>query len=160
MMDFKEWATIVSGFSGLLSFIYVVYDKVTSGPKIVSQVTSATVYEKPPSEMDKWYNYDFAVEVEIGNIGTKLTSILKPSLEIFKISINTELYFSDNNNEPFNVRRRSSIALESGFADSYVFRYSYRTEHKLELRSLIGRFEMKQIKGKYIRHKVLFKELQ
>ena len=158
MSDFMNWATIVGGFSGLLSFIYVVYDKMTSGPKVVSEVISATVYERFPSQSDPWYNYDFSIEVEIGNIGTKLTSILKPKLEIPEISAKYELFFPDDAGNPLRLSRKPSIALEAGFADSYTLSCNYRCEKKLEVTSFSGKLEMKQIKGKRTQHNFKFKK--
>lgn len=32
--SFSDWATIVGGYSGLLSFFYVLYERMTSGPKV------------------------------------------------------------------------------------------------------------------------------
>lgn len=156
MNDFMSWATIVGGFSGLLSFIYVVYEKMTSGPKVVSEVTSATVYEREPSQSDQWYNYDFTIEVEIGNIGTKLTSILKPKLEIPEIPAKYELLFSDDAGHPLRLSRKPSIALEAGFADSHTLSCNYRCEKKLEVTSFTGKLELKQIKGKRTQHNLKF----
>lgn len=159
MSDFMNWATIVGGFSGLLSFVYVVYDKMTSGPKVVSEVTSATVYVREPSQTDRCYNYDFCIEVEIGNIGSKMTSVLKPRLEIPEIPLKCELLFPDkNNNEPLRLYSKPSIALEAGFADSYTLRAYYRCDNKLEASSFSGLLELKQIKGKRTKHTISFKQ--
>lgn len=156
MNDFISWATIVGGFSGFLSFIYVVYEKLNSGPKVVSEVTSATVYEREPSQSDQWYNYDFTIEIEIGNIGSKLTSILKPKLEIPEVGSRFKLYFRDDTNNPIRLSRKPSIALEAGFADSHSFHCNYRCETKLEVASFTGKLELKQIKGNLTQHNFKF----
>lgn len=72
--DFSEWATIVGGFSGLLSCLYVAYDKIKSGPKVVHEIISTSLIERTPSRTDQYYQYEFLIEVEIGNVGTELTN--------------------------------------------------------------------------------------
>lgn len=156
MNEFISWATIVGGFSGLLSFIYVVYEKITNGPKIVYDVTSAKVYEIAPSQSDQRYRYDFYLEVDIGNIGTKLTSLIKPKLIIEEIEAAFDLRFPGD--EPLSFGK-SSVAMDAGYANTYSFNCLYHCESKIELTSLQGIFEVKQIKGKSIQHAVCFKNI-
>lgn len=156
MSEFISWATIVGGFSGLLSFIYVVYEKITNGPKIVSDVTSAKVYEIAPSQSDQRYRYDFYLEVDIGNIGTKLTSLIKPKLALKEIDTEFNLRFPGD--DPLSYGK-PSVALDPGYANTYSFNCMYYCESKIELASLQGIFEVKQIKGKSIQHTVCFKNI-
>lgn len=159
MDGFINWATIAGGFSGFLSFIYVAYEKISSGPKVVSTIASATVHEIMPTQSDLWFNYDFVIEVEIGNIGTKLTSILKPQLEIREISKKYELFFSDETDSPLRIANRPSIALEAGFANSYTLRCNYRCEKRIETASFTGRLKLKEIMGKFTQHNLVFNKI-
>ena len=156
MNEFISWATIVGGFSGLLSFIYVVYEKLTSGPKVTTEITLATIYEREPSQTDMWFNYDFTVEIEIGNKGSQLTSILKPNLEIEELSTKFALSFPGDSSNPLIFSRKPSIALEPGFADSYTLRCNHRCETRLPHETFNGVLELKQLKGKKIKHRILF----
>ncbi len=154
-----DWIGLTGGISGLFSSGAYFYDKLGSGPKIVSEVTSATVYEIAPSQSDSRFRYDFTIEVDIGNEGGRLTSVLKPKLQIKEISANYELSFPDkNNNQPLQLYTKPSVALEAGFADSYTLRCSYCCEVKIDMTSLSGVLELKQIKGKRIQHDFIFKK--
>lgn len=154
-LSITDWVGLIGGLSGLVSSGAYFYDRITNGPKVVSKVTSANVYERAPSQSDQWYNYDFTIEVEISNTGTKLTSLIKPKLHIQEIETDFNLQFASEHPMGFG---KSSVTLDAGFADTYTFRCVKRSENKIDLTSFNGIIEFKQSSGSLIRHQIVFEK--
>lgn len=78
---FVDWATIAGGGAGFLSFIFVVYEKFSKRPKIVTSVRSQHFRLSRDKDPDQ-YIIDAAVSLEIGNLGDEATTITEVGLHL------------------------------------------------------------------------------
>lgn len=72
--SFVNWATIVGGFAGLLSALYVVYEKAMSGAKVIVDVRSSKIKINTGES-------NYIVWLEIGNAGNELATLKKISMK-------------------------------------------------------------------------------
>ncbi len=79
--EFVNWATIIGGFAGFLSFAYVVWEKITTKPKLVTFVRKSYFTLNKDRDTGDWQS-SIGVSLEIGNVGSELTTITEVQLQL------------------------------------------------------------------------------
>ena len=80
LSDIVSLGTIVGGFAGLLSFIFVVWERVARKPKLVTSIRRAVFRNEGGEPYGVEARLSLQVSVEVGNLGSEPTTITRIKL--------------------------------------------------------------------------------
>jgi hypothetical protein len=80
--DGVAWGTIIGGFAGFLSFGFVLADKLTTRPKLVTSVRKAVFRNEGGGPHGGDARVYLKVTLEIGNVGSEATTITRVLLNL------------------------------------------------------------------------------
>lgn len=155
MANITDLTNALGGLTGLLSACFVVYEKVSSKPKIISKVSNIELRlaePSPPYESNFVYNFSF--DLQIGNVGSQLTTILSSELIIENNNWKFECLFIEGLT-PMSERKKNLI-LAPGFAGTYSFFFQGRSSNKLDIDKFNGLLKHHLINGKSIKNQLIF----